>query len=64
MAADLTLPPALQANVTDYLGSGRAVRRQVCSSHFGDESETAVAVAVGLALPGIETAGFDPNIPS
>jgi Na+/melibiose symporter-like transporter len=27
-------------------------------------SKLALAVAVGLALPGIEAAGFDPNIPS
>jgi len=63
--ADLALPPALQADVTDYarLRTGRP-QTGLQFALWGMSSKLALAVAVGLALPGIEAAGFDPNIPS
>jgi GPH family glycoside/pentoside/hexuronide:cation symporter len=63
--ADLMLPPALQADVTDYarLRTGHP-QTGLQFALWGMSTKLALAVAVGLALPGIETAGFDPNVPS
>lgn len=65
LGADLALPPALQADVTDYakLQSGRA-QTGLQFALWGMSTKLALAVAVGLALPGLEIAGFDPEIPS
>ena len=63
--ADLVLPPALQADVIDYarLRTGRP-QTGLQFALWGMSTKLALAVAVGLALPGIEAAGFDPNVPS
>ena len=65
LGADLALPPALQADVTDYakLRSGCA-QTGLQFALWGMSTKLALAVAVGLALPGLEIAGFDPEIPS
>jgi GPH family glycoside/pentoside/hexuronide:cation symporter len=63
--ADLILPPAIQADVTDYarLRTG-CPQTGLQFALWGMSTKLALAVAVGIALPGIETAGFDPNVPS
>jgi len=63
--ADLALPPAIQADVVDYdtLRSGRA-RAGLQFALWGMSTKLALAGAVGLGLPGLEAAGFDPAVPS
>ena len=65
LGADLALPPALQADVTDY-AKFRFGRAQISLQFalWGTSTKLALAVAVGLALPGLEISGFDPEIPS
>ena len=65
LGADLALPPALQADVTDYakLRSGR-YQTGLQFALWGMSTKLALAVAVGLALPSLEIVGFDPEIPS
>lgn len=65
LGADLSLPPAIQADVVDYgtLRTGKA-QAGLLFSLWGMSTKLALAVSVGLALPGLETAGFDPAAPS
>ena len=65
LGADLALPPALQADVTDYakLRSGRS-QTGLQFALWGMSTKLALAAAIGLALPSLEIAGFDPEIPS
>ncbi len=65
LGADLVLPPALQADVTDYADyrSGHA-QTGLQFALWGMSTKLALAGAVGLALPGLEYAGFDPEVPS
>ena len=65
VGADLALPPAMQADVTDYADYrfGHA-QTGLQFSLWGMSTKLALAAAVGLALPGLEYAGFDPEVPS
>ena len=65
LGADLALPPAIQADVVDYdrwrFGAERA---GVQFALWGMSTKLALAVAVGLALPGLDALGFDPHAPT
>jgi len=65
LGADLALPPAIQADVVDYdrLRSGRE-RTGFQFALWGMSTKLALAVAVGVALPGVELWGFDPAAPT
>ena len=65
LGADLSLPPALQADVTDYAAYrfGHA-QTGLQFALWGMSTKLALAVAVGVALPGLELSGFDPQAPS
>lgn len=65
LGADLALPPAIQADVVDYdtLRNGRS-RAGLQFAFWGMATKLALAVAVGLALPGVEVFGFDPAAPT
>ncbi len=65
LGADLSLPPALQADVVDYdtLRHGEP-RAGMQFALWSMSTKLALAAAVGLALPGVEAAGFDPATPS
>lgn len=62
LGADLALPPSIQADVVDYdrLKSGRD-RTGVYFALWGMATKLALALAVGIAFPALEIAGFDPN---
>jgi GPH family glycoside/pentoside/hexuronide:cation symporter len=64
LGADLALPPAIQADVLDYqqLRSGQA-QAGLQFALWGMSTKLALAAAVGLALPGLEAAGFDAAAP-
>jgi Na+/melibiose symporter-like transporter len=64
LGADLVLPPAIQADVVDYdrLRSGRQ-RAGLQFALWGMSTKLALAAAVGLALPALEMAGFNPTAP-
>jgi len=61
LGADLSLPPAIQADVVDYheLRSGRS-QAGLQFALWGMGTKLALAAAIGLALPGVEALGFDP----
>jgi len=65
LGADLALPPALQADVTDYAEYrfGHA-QTGLLFALWGMSTKLALAAAVGVALPGLEYAGFDPSAPT
>jgi GPH family glycoside/pentoside/hexuronide:cation symporter len=65
LGADLSLPPAIQADVIDYgrLRDG-ADRAGLQFAFWGMSTKLALAAAVGLALPGVAALGFDPDAPS
>jgi len=65
LGADLVLPPAIQADVVDYdeLRSGKS-RAGLQFALWGMSTKFALAAAVGLALPWLEAAGFDPAAPT
>ncbi len=65
LGADLSLPPAIQADVVDYdeMKFGRS-RAGLQFALWSMSTKLALAVAVGLALPGLEAAGFDPSAPT
>jgi Na+/melibiose symporter-like transporter len=65
LGADLALPPAIQADVVDYgeLQSGQA-QPGMLFALWSMGTKLALAAAVGLALPGIALAGFDPAAPT
>lgn len=62
LGADLALPPAIQADVVDYdeLRTGKA-RAGLQFALWTMVTKFALAAAVGLALAGVEWAGFDPD---
>jgi len=64
LGADLVLPPAIQADVVAYdeLRSGKA-RAGLQFAFWGMSTKLALALAVGLALPALELAGFDAAAP-
>ena len=65
LGADLSLPPAIQADVIDYakyrFGNAQTALQFAI---WGMSTKLALATAVGLALPGLGYAGFDPLAPS
>ena len=65
LGADLSLPPALQADVVDYdtLRHGEP-RAGMQFALWSMSTKLALAAAVGLALPGVAAAGFDPAAPT
>jgi GPH family glycoside/pentoside/hexuronide:cation symporter len=65
LGADLSLPPSLQADVIDYdtLRNGSA-RAGIQFALWSMSTKLALAAAVGLALPAVEAAGFDPTVPT
>ena len=65
LGADLSLPPAIQADVIDYGRLREDVDRAGLQFAFwGMSTKLALAAAVGLALPGVAALGFDPDAPS
>lgn len=64
LGADLALPPSIQADVVDY-GHLRAGEDHagLQFAFWGMSTKLALAVAVGLALPGVTALGFDPDAP-
>lgn len=62
LGADLVLPPAMQADVVDLdrLESG-AQRTGLYFALWGVATKLALALAVGLAFPALELAGFQPR---
>ncbi len=65
LGADLILPPALQADVIGY-SQFKFGRRNggLLFSLWGLGTKFALAISVGIALPGVELAGFDPKSPN
>ena len=65
LGADLTLPPAIQADIVDYdqLNTGHFRPGQLFSL-WAMATKLALAVSVGIALPLAEGFGFDPSQPS
>jgi len=65
LGADLALPPAMQADVVDYdeLRIGRP-RAGLQFALWGMATKFALALGVGLALPGVAALGFDPAAPT
>jgi glycoside/pentoside/hexuronide:cation symporter, GPH family len=61
LGADLTLPSAMQADIVDLdtLGSG-ARRAGLYFALWGMATKLALALAVGIAFPLLDLAGFDP----
>ncbi|MBL95184.1 MAG: MFS transporter [Magnetovibrio sp.] len=61
LGADLTIPPAVQGDVVDYelyrTGEGRAGMQFAL---WGVSTKLALALAIGVALPGLEFLDFDP----
>lgn len=62
LGADLTLPASMQADVVDLdtLRSGRE-RTGLYFAAWGMATKLALALAVGIAFPLLELAGFDPT---
>jgi len=65
LGADLSLPPAIQADVIDYAKYrfGNA-QTGLQFAIWGMSTKLALATAVGLALPSLGYVGFDPLAPS
>ena len=65
LGADLVLPPAMQADVIDYGAlQNKGARAGLYFSLWGMSTKLSLAIAVGLALPGVEVLGFDPEAPT
>lgn len=65
LGADLSLPPAVQADVVDFdRWKFREDRAGLQFALWGMSTKLALALAVGLALPALEFFGFDPSAPS
>ncbi|MEQ9490073.1 MAG: MFS transporter [Alphaproteobacteria bacterium] len=64
LGADLALPPAIQADVADY-DRWKVKRRRtgLQFSLWSMSTKLALALAAGLALPGVEVLGFNPEQP-
>ena len=64
LGADLALPPAIQADVSDYdRWTSRKRRTGLQFSLWSMSTKLALALAAGLALPGVEVLGFNPEQP-
>jgi Na+/melibiose symporter-like transporter len=65
LGADLTLPPAMQADVVD-LDSLRTGKRRAGAffALWSMATKLALACAVGLAFPALDLLGFDGNGPN
>lgn len=65
LGADLALPPSIQADVIEYdeLRSGQE-QAGLQFALWSMSTKLALAIAVGLALPGLEMTGFDPSAPT
>ena len=62
LGADLVLPPAIQADVADYdRWRFKVDRTGLQFALWGMATKLALATAVGLALPGVEWFGFNPE---
>jgi len=62
LGADLALPPAMQADVIDEdTAAGGEGRAGLYFALWGMATKLALALAVGLAFPLLELAGFDPG---
>lgn len=65
LGADLSLPPAIQADVLDYdRWKHKRVRAGVQFAMWGMATKLALAVSVGIALPSLEGLGFTPEAPT
>ncbi|MAZ01645.1 MAG: MFS transporter [Sneathiella sp.] len=65
LGADLTLPPAMQADVLDYdRWRFKEERAGMQFALWGMSTKLALALSVGLALPALELLGFDPDAPT
>ncbi|MEE2698180.1 MAG: MFS transporter [Pseudomonadota bacterium] len=65
LGADLALPPAIQADVVDYdRWRFNEERAGVQFAIWGMSTKLSLAIAVGLALPGLEALGFNPKDPT
>lgn len=64
LGADLALPPAIQADVSDYdkWKTGKS-RTGLQFSLWSMSTKLALALAAGMALPGVEILGFNPDQP-
>jgi len=62
LGADLALPPAMQADVVDEdTAAGGEGRAGLYFAVWGMATKLALALAVGLAFPLLDLAGFDPR---
>jgi GPH family glycoside/pentoside/hexuronide:cation symporter len=62
LGADLALPPAMQADVVDAdTAAGGEGRAGLYFAVWGMATKLALALAVGLAFPLLDLAGFDPR---
>ncbi len=65
LGADLVLPPSMQADVVDFQTwrSGQ-VSTGLLFALWGMGTKLALAASVGIALPVVDVAGFDPTAPT
>lgn len=62
LAADLSLPPAMQADVVDYDALKFKKRRTgLLFSLWGMSTKLALAISIGFAFPALDLLGFDPS---
>ena len=62
LAADLSLPPAMQADVVDYDELKFKKRRTgLLFSLWGMSTKLALAISIGFAFPALDLLGFDPS---
>ena len=62
LAADLSLPPAMQADVVDYDALKFKKRRTgLLFSLWGMSTKLALAISIGFAFPALDLLGFDPK---
>jgi len=61
LGADLALPPSMQADAVDVdtAATGGAARTGLYFALWGMATKLSLALAVGLAFPGLEALGFD-----
>ncbi len=63
LGADLALPPAIQADVVDEdTAAGGDGRAGLYFAAWGMATKLALALAVGIAFPLLDLAGFDPRV--
>ena len=62
LGADLVLPPSMQADVVDVdTAAGGGSRAGIYFALWGMATKLALALAVGIAFPVLDAAGFDAN---